>query len=226
MTKATAGVLSDETLRPHRIVSTTSRCRLRRCVQCNNQYRRLDVHLLITHTMPIDNVGVLLADEKKKRADETTRTRRTEHHDAPPVTTSGRATLGATKGLRIHNTARCFIKSFYTWLQNMNSGVKSQTTALLYATYTARFIEALGGKVVSLKSYAQLCQEDGHLANMRASIRPGTSTSPPGQRVVQLSPFHSLWRQLIPHVVIGKPMSDLCWVCQRNNTHILKAVNM
>ncbi|KAI0237073.1 hypothetical protein LSAT2_012447 [Lamellibrachia satsuma] len=52
------------------------------------------------------------------------------------------------------------------------------------------------------------------------------AASPPGQRVVQLSSFRSLWRQLIPHVVIGKPMSDLCWVCQRNNTHILKAVNI
>ena len=104
MTKATAGVLSDETLRPHRIASTTSRRRLRLCVQCNKQYRRLDVHLLETHMMPIDNVGVLLADERKKRANETTRTRRTEHHDAPPVTTSGCAILAATKGLRIHNT--------------------------------------------------------------------------------------------------------------------------
>ena len=49
---------------------------------------------------------------------------------------------------------------------------------------------------------------------------------PTGQRVVQLTSFRLLWYQLVPHVVIGKPKSDLCWVCQRNNSHILRAVNI
>ena len=31
---------------------------------------------------------------------------------------------------------------------------------------------------------------------------------------------------IVPHVVVGRPMSDLCWVCQRNNSHILRAVNI
>ena len=66
MSKATARVLYDETLRPHRIESSASRRRLRLCLQCNRQYRRLDIHLLETHAMPTDNVGVLLADERKK----------------------------------------------------------------------------------------------------------------------------------------------------------------
>ena len=48
---------------------------------------------------------------------------------------------------------------------------------------------------------------------------------PTGQRVVQLTSFRLLWHQLVPHV-IGKPKSDLCWVCQRNNSHILRAVNI
>ena len=29
----------------------------------------------------------------------------------------------------------------------------------------------------------------------------------------------------MPHIVVGKPMSDLCWTCQQNNNSILKAVN-
>ena len=52
------------------------------------------------------------------------------------------------------------------------------------------------------------------------------TASPPGQRVVRLSSFRSLWTQLVPYVVVGRPMSDLCWVCQRNNSHILRAVNI
>ena len=52
------------------------------------------------------------------------------------------------------------------------------------------------------------------------------AASPPGQRVVQLSTSRSLWSQLLPYVVINRPLSDLCWVCQRNNSHILCAVNI
>lgn len=48
----------------------------------------------------------------------------------------------------------------------------------------------------------------------------------PGQRVVKLSTFRTLWRQLFPYVVVAKPMTDLCWVCQRNNTNIVRAVNV
>ena len=33
------------------------------------------------------------------------------------------------------------------------------------------------------------------------------TASPPGQRVVRLSSFRSLWTQLVPYVVVGRPMS-------------------
>ena len=52
------------------------------------------------------------------------------------------------------------------------------------------------------------------------------AASPSGQRVVRLTSFRALWKQLLPYVVIGRPMSDLCWECQRNNPHILHAVNV
>jgi len=48
----------------------------------------------------------------------------------------------------------------------------------------------------------------------------------PGQRVVKLSTFRQLWSQLLPFIVIAKPMSDLCWVCQKNNTAIVRSVNL
>ena len=37
--------------------------------------------------------------------------------------------------------------------------------------------------------------------------------------------FCSLWRQLVPHIIIMKPMSDLCWVCQQNSVAIMRAAN-
>jgi hypothetical protein len=39
---------------------------------------------------------------------------------------------------------------------------------------------------------------------------------------VKYSAFRQLWRQLLPYIVLSKPMTDLCWVCQRNNGLILK----
>ncbi len=42
---------------------------------------------------------------------------------------------------------------------------------------------------------------------------------------VQYSTFCRLWRDLLPQVIIMKPMSDLCWRCQQNSTAILRSAN-
>ena len=44
-------------------------------------------------------------------------------------------------------------------------------------------------------------------------------------RAVSYATFTSLWRQLLPHVVVMKPMSDLCWLCQRNSATITTLVH-
>jgi len=42
---------------------------------------------------------------------------------------------------------------------------------------------------------------------------------------VVYSTFTQLWHQLLPNVLVMKPISDLCWICQRNKTAIMRAVN-
>ena len=44
-------------------------------------------------------------------------------------------------------------------------------------------------------------------------------------RAVAYPTFNQLWRQLLPNVVVMKPMSDLCWVCQQNSTAIMRSAN-
>ena len=44
-------------------------------------------------------------------------------------------------------------------------------------------------------------------------------------RAVAYSTFTHLWRQLLPNVIVMKPMSDLCWVCQQNSTAIMRSAN-
>ena len=43
-------------------------------------------------------------------------------------------------------------------------------------------------------------------------------------RVVGESSFYSLWNKLVPYIVSAKPMTDLCWICQKNNTLIYRFV--
>jgi len=53
-----------------------------------------------------------------------------------------------------------------------------------------------------------------------ASYRDSLKDS--GLRVVGESTFFSLWQQLMPFIVSAKPMTDLCWTCQKNNTLIYR----
>ena len=40
------------------------------------------------------------------------------------------------------------------------------------------------------------------------------------------SSFRSLWKQLVPYVVTSKPLSDLCWTCQKNNILVYRSANL
>ena len=37
--------------------------------------------------------------------------------------------------------------------------------------------------------------------------------------------FLLLWQKLLPNIIVGKPMTDLCWYCQRHTTLIQRAMN-
>ena len=37
--------------------------------------------------------------------------------------------------------------------------------------------------------------------------------------------FCDYWRTLLPEIIIAKPHSDLCWICQKNSNAIIKAMN-
>lgn len=50
-------------------------------------------------------------------------------------------------------------------------------------------------------------------------------STPEGEKTVALSTFRKLWKQLLPYVVITKPATDLCWICQKNNNLIIKQVS-
>ena len=44
-------------------------------------------------------------------------------------------------------------------------------------------------------------------------------------REVAYNTFCTLWRTLVPQILVMKPMTDLCWVCQQNSAAIMRAAN-
>jgi hypothetical protein len=46
-----------------------------------------------------------------------------------------------------------------------------------------------------------------------------------GLQAAAYTTFAALWRQLTPQIRVMKPMSDLCWVCQKNSVAIMRAAN-
>ncbi|KAI4788188.1 hypothetical protein KUCAC02_036010, partial [Chaenocephalus aceratus] len=47
-----------------------------------------------------------------------------------------------------------------------------------------------------------------------------------GHRAAGNSTFRKLWEELTRSVIIGRPMTDLCWFCQKNNIAIYRSSNL
>ena len=45
------------------------------------------------------------------------------------------------------------------------------------------------------------------------------------EKCVAYSTFCRLWKCLIPSILIMKPITDLCWQCQQNNTAVIRSAN-
>ena len=46
-----------------------------------------------------------------------------------------------------------------------------------------------------------------------------------GMRSAAYNTFCTLWQMLTPQIMVMKPMTDLCWVCQQNSSALMRAAN-
>ena len=46
-----------------------------------------------------------------------------------------------------------------------------------------------------------------------------------GRRIAGYRTFRNIWKKYLPQIIITKPMSDLCWTCQQNNTLVSRSSN-
>ena len=51
------------------------------------------------------------------------------------------------------------------------------------------------------------------------------ANGPSSRRIAGYMSFINIWKKFTPHIMITKPRSDLCWVCQRNSVAITQAAN-
>jgi hypothetical protein len=47
-----------------------------------------------------------------------------------------------------------------------------------------------------------------------------------GHRAVKITSFRRLWNALLPFIVQAKPMTDLCWICKKNNYQVYRSANL
>lgn len=47
-----------------------------------------------------------------------------------------------------------------------------------------------------------------------------------GIRVASYTLFCQMWKDLLPHITVMRPMTDLCLVCQKNSVSIMRAANL
>ena len=82
----------------------------------------------------------------------------------------------------------------------------------------------LPGRIPGYKRYnmqmlpSSVSKRSVYLQYMKAK---GTLT----YRLAPETTFYKIWRKYLPHVIITKPMTDLCWKCQHNSAAIVRSLN-
>ena len=103
------------------------------------------------------------------------------------------------------------------------STVKAVVTFIL--NYSEQNSIALPGRIPGYsRSDIQLLPSSTSKKSIWERYQSSAALCPPNAPV-GYSTFCRLWRTLVPQVITMKPMSDLCWTCQQNSTHVLRMAN-
>ena len=114
-------------------------------------------------------------------------------------------------------------------------------TIVKYITYHCHNIVIIsytvleGPRMADMSQAAQECIDDyfkreaggmGLLASTQPSSSSSLSSLASAQPSGAYSTFCNVWRKFLGHVVVSKPMTDLCETCQRNSASIVRPMNL
>ena len=73
----------------------------------------------------------------------------------------------------------------------------------------------------------QSTSDSPSISNAQSGSDPTSfrSNTPIRTHMVAYSTFCRIWQQILPHIRVTKPMSDLCWICQSNSIAIMRSAN-
>lgn len=80
----------------------------------------------------------------------------------------------------------------------------------------------LPGRIPGMKKYTQTILPSS-TSKRQIYVEYVKATGATTFRLASENAFYSLWRRYLPHIIRMKPMTDLCWVCQKNSTAIVRS---
>ena len=109
---------------------------------------------------------------------------------------------------------------------NTISYADTQRVVQFIATYAEAHAILLPGRIPGYKrADLQLLPSSTTKRNVWLSYSGSLATLMPPAHRVSYSTFCSLWQRFLPRVMVTKPMSDLCWVCQQNSIAMMRSAN-
>ena len=109
---------------------------------------------------------------------------------------------------------------------NTISFADKQQVVQFILTYAEAHAILLPGRIPGYKrSDLQLLPSSTTKHNIWLMYCNSLESLPVPHHRVAYSTFCEMWQQMLPHVIVTKPMSDLCWVCQKNSIAIMRAAN-
>ena len=99
-----------------------------------------------------------------------------------------------------------------------------QHVAAFITSYAEDHGILLPGRIPGYKrSDIQLLPSNTTKRAVWTSYVSATETLP--MKVAGYRAFCMIWKKYLPNIIITKPASDLCWICQQNSTKIMRCAN-
>lgn len=177
-------------------------------------------------------VGITTRHAPKERD----RTRFFYHHQGEKICSNMFFFLHTIGGKRRRNLISHFLEHGILPRVHGNTGKIPHNTLSLHVTeFVVRFLLnyteqnglLLPGRVPGYsRSDIKLLPSSVSKRGIWKFYHSATATHEDTIRSVSYSTFCRTWRNLLPSIILMKPMSDLCWQCQQNSTAILRSANM
>ncbi|XP_071948388.1 uncharacterized protein [Antedon mediterranea] len=135
-----------------------------------------------------------------------------ENGVTPPRKNSG----GRNKTALSHSDVKHVVTFLETYAERNGYALPGKTMGVRCDDSRMRLLPTCKTKKAIFKVYEQQMIEVNRRRTMAGHIP---------LRFARKSSFYKMWKEYCPYIKITKPKSDLCWVCQKNNSAVFHSAN-